>query len=80
MLAEIRAAILEGDMDTALKRTQVCYPDVLRENPRIYFRLRCRKFVEMMRLPTISARQRLPEHIPFPTANRFRPPPDGQAP
>ena len=47
--SEIRAAILEGDIDKALKRTNAYYPLVLRDNPQIYFRLRCRKFVEMMR-------------------------------
>lgn len=46
---EIRAAILEGDIDKALKRTNAFYPDVLKVNSRIYFRLRCRKFVEMIR-------------------------------
>ncbi|MCJ1322701.1 Ran-binding protein 9 [Xylographa vitiligo] len=49
---QIRAAILEGDIDKALKRTNAYYPDVLRDNPRIHFRLRCRKFVEMMREST----------------------------
>lgn len=47
--SEIRAAILEGDIDKALKRTNAFYPYVLRDNPRIYFQLRCRKFVEMIR-------------------------------
>ena len=46
---EIRAAILDGDIDKAIKRTNAYYPHVLRENPQINFRLRCRKFVEMMR-------------------------------
>ena len=49
---EIRAAILEGDIDKALKRTNAYYPDVLRDNPLIHFRLRCRKFVELMREST----------------------------
>jgi hypothetical protein len=49
---QIRAAILEGDIDKALKRTKAYYPDVLRDNSRIYFRLRCRKFVEMIRQST----------------------------
>ena len=43
---------MDGDIDKALKRTWACYPAVLRDNPRIYFRLRCRKFVEMMRQPS----------------------------
>lgn len=46
---EIRAAILEGDIDRALKLTNVHYASVLGDNPHIHFRLRCRKFIEMMR-------------------------------
>ncbi|KZF24307.1 SPRY domain-containing protein [Xylona heveae TC161] len=45
----IRAAILDGDIDTALKHTNAYYPNVLKDNEQIYFRLRCRKFVEMIR-------------------------------
>ncbi|KAL1648155.1 hypothetical protein SLS61_007027 [Didymella pomorum] len=46
---KIRAAILEGDVDKALKHTQAFYPSVLRDNENIYFKLRCRKFIEMIR-------------------------------
>jgi len=48
--SEIRAAILEGDVDKALKYTTTYYPHVLErdENKDIYFKLRCRKFIEMM--------------------------------
>lgn len=46
---EIRAAILEGDIDKALKHTTAYYPSVLRDNENIYFKLRCRKFIEMIR-------------------------------
>jgi len=46
----IRAAILEGDIDKAIKLTTVFYPHVLEENESIRFQLRCRKFVEMMRV------------------------------
>ncbi|KAL2758711.1 hypothetical protein ACRALDRAFT_1061838 [Sodiomyces alcalophilus JCM 7366] len=46
---QIRKAVLEGDIDTALKQTNEFYPDVLKDNEMIYFRLRCRKFVEMVR-------------------------------
>ncbi|KAF3032058.1 hypothetical protein E8E12_001915 [Didymella heteroderae] len=46
---KIRAAILEGDIDRALKHTQAYYPSVLRDNENIYFKLRCRKFIEMIR-------------------------------
>jgi Ran-binding protein 9/10 len=49
MRAEIRAAILDGDIDKALKHTNAYYPTVLQENEDIYFKLRCRKFIEMIR-------------------------------
>ena len=45
----IRRAILEGDIDKALKLTNTFYPHVLKENHDVYFRLRCRKFIEMVR-------------------------------
>jgi hypothetical protein len=45
---KIRAAILEGDMDKALKYTNAYFPKVLQDNPHILFKLRCRKFLEMM--------------------------------
>jgi Ran-binding protein 9/10 len=40
---------LEGDIDKALKYTNVYYPHVLKDNDHVYFRLRCRKFIEMVR-------------------------------
>ncbi|KAL6705909.1 hypothetical protein ACN47E_006188 [Coniothyrium glycines] len=46
---KIRTAILEGDIDKALKHTTAYYPSVLRDNENIYFKLRCRKFIEMIR-------------------------------
>lgn len=46
---KIRTAILEGDIDKALKHTTAFYPSVLRDNENIYFKLRCRKFIEMIR-------------------------------
>lgn len=46
---EIRAAILDGDIDKALKHTNAYYANVLQDNPHILFKLRCRKFIEMMR-------------------------------
>lgn len=48
---KIRKAILDGDIDRALKYTNCFYPHVLGEprNRDIHFRLRCRKFIEMMR-------------------------------
>ncbi|RKF79027.1 Ran-binding protein 9 [Golovinomyces cichoracearum] len=45
----IRAAILDGDIDTALKYTNLHFPQVLKTNEKVYFRLRCRKFIEMIR-------------------------------
>ncbi|RKF63279.1 putative spry domain-containing protein [Erysiphe neolycopersici] len=45
----IRSAILEGDIDTALKYTNLHFPQILKYNEKVYFRLRCRKFVEMIR-------------------------------
>ncbi|CAM1500746.1 Fc.00g099080.m01.CDS01 [Cosmosporella sp. VM-42] len=45
----IRGAILEGDIDRALKNTNAYYPQVLKDNEPVYFRLRCQKFVEMVR-------------------------------
>ncbi|KAL3469451.1 hypothetical protein BJX99DRAFT_252011 [Aspergillus californicus] len=46
---KIRAAILEGDIDRALKHTNAYYANVLQLHPHIHFKLRCRKFLEMMR-------------------------------
>ena len=45
----IRRAILDGDIDRALKLTKRDYPAVLEQNEQVYFRLRCRKFIEMIR-------------------------------
>ena len=52
LFLEIRTAILEGLIDEAISLTDRHYPGVLNEYPLIYFRLKCRKFVEMMRLST----------------------------
>ncbi|KAL8950276.1 MAG: hypothetical protein Q9222_003680 [Ikaeria aurantiellina] len=46
---QIRAAIMDGDIDKALKRTHAFYPQVLQGHSPVYFRLRCQKFVEMIR-------------------------------
>ena len=40
---------MEGDIDKALKRTNAFYPQVLQDHSHVYFRLRCQKFVEMIR-------------------------------
>lgn len=45
----IRAEILDGDIDKALKHTKAYYSNVLEDYPHIHFKLRCRKFLEMMR-------------------------------
>ncbi|EME46520.1 hypothetical protein DOTSEDRAFT_70504 [Dothistroma septosporum NZE10] len=47
----IRRSILDGDIDRALKYTSTYYPRIFEDekNKDIYFRLRCRKFIEMIR-------------------------------
>ncbi|KAI0885822.1 SPRY-domain-containing protein [Annulohypoxylon maeteangense] len=45
----IRRAILEGDIEKAIKYTQVYYPAVLEKNYDVYFKLKCRTFIEMVR-------------------------------
>ena len=40
---------MEGDIDRALKYTQAFYPRVLQTHNRVHFKLRCRKFIEMVR-------------------------------
>ena len=45
----IRKAILEGDIDSALSLIDTCYPNVLVENELVYFKLKCRRFIEMVR-------------------------------
>lgn len=48
---KIRKSILDGDIDRALKYTSTYYPRLFQDNRNkdIYFRLRCRKFIEMMK-------------------------------
>ncbi|KAL9103747.1 MAG: hypothetical protein Q9163_001251 [Psora crenata] len=48
-VTEIRAAILEGDIDTTLQLTNTYFPQVLSTCRDINFRIRCRKYIEMMR-------------------------------
>ncbi|CAG7917347.1 unnamed protein product [Penicillium olsonii] len=66
---EIRSAILDGDIDKALKHTKAYYGNVLEENPQIHFKLRCRKFLEMMRhsneISTHTPSARSHEHAVF---------------
>ncbi|KJZ76329.1 hypothetical protein HIM_04411 [Hirsutella minnesotensis 3608] len=45
----IRRAILEGDIDRGLKYTNAYYPQVLQDHEDVFFKLRCRKFIEMVR-------------------------------
>ena len=45
----IRRAILDGEIEQALSYTKRDYPTVLEQNKQVYFRLRCRKFIEMIR-------------------------------
>ncbi|KTW30156.1 hypothetical protein T552_00635 [Pneumocystis carinii B80] len=45
----IRVAILNGDIDLALKLTNIFYPGLLETNESVYFKLKCHKFIEMMR-------------------------------
>jgi hypothetical protein len=56
---KIRAAILDGDIDKALKHTKAYYANVLEDYPQIHFKLRCRQFLEVMR--------RYSELVPEPT-------------
>jgi Ran-binding protein 9/10 len=50
LMEEIRRAILTGDIDHAISLTKTFYPTVLEKNEPIHFRLRARKFVEMIRM------------------------------
>jgi hypothetical protein len=72
----IRSAILDGEIDTALSHLSSSYPHVLErdENRDVYFKLRCRKFIEMIcrvndlstqDLPPIApkAAGKLPQHL-----------------
>ena len=51
----IRSAILEGDVDSAIKLTDRFYPSVFKDNEMTHFRLHCRKLVEMIgAVPEVS--------------------------
>lgn len=63
MFTGIRSAILEGEIDKALKYIGTYYPHVLEreENRDVYFKLRCRKFIEMIcRVNDLSTKDPLP--------------------
>lgn len=62
---QIRAAILEGDIDRALKKTRAYYPSVLQDHENIFFKLKCRKLIEMLRrLSDLVVRQSQPSPSP----------------
>ncbi|KAK9459377.1 concanavalin A-like lectin/glucanase domain-containing protein [Lipomyces oligophaga] len=46
---KIRAAVLDGNIDHALKLTDLYFPGLFKTNERILFELECRKFLELMR-------------------------------
>lgn len=62
---QIRAAILEGDIDRALKKTKAYYPSVLQDHENIFFKLKCRKYIEMIRrLSDLYVLQNAPSSSP----------------
>ncbi|KAJ5558070.1 hypothetical protein N7461_002042 [Penicillium sp. DV-2018c] len=67
---QIRSAILDGDIDKALKLTKQYYSNVLEDYPHIHFKLRCRKFLEMMRRSNeLSAATAAASKSRLPTSN-----------
>lgn len=46
----IRSSVMVGDMDSALEMLEQLFPEVLQKDEHLHFQLRCRKFIEMMRL------------------------------
>lgn len=48
-ISGIRSSILAGDIDGAIAYTNEHYPSVFSDNRDIYFKLRCRKFIEMIK-------------------------------
>jgi len=57
----MRRAILSGDIDQALEVTNSHFPTVLAENPDILFRLKCRKWVELISKTTELNRKQAQE-------------------
>jgi hypothetical protein len=45
----IRKAVLEGDMDSVFRYTRQFYPTLLEESNMVMYKLRCRKFIELIR-------------------------------
>ena len=58
----IRTAILDGQIDNAIALINTSFPSVLETHPTIYFRLKCRKFIELM--------QQIAEHLDVVKASR----------
>ncbi|GAB5590488.1 hypothetical protein Unana1_05388 [Umbelopsis nana] len=52
---DIRTAIVAGDIDCAIKLTQAFFPQVLNNDDVLLFRLKKRKFVELLRLANDTA-------------------------
>jgi len=51
----IRKAVLEGDIEKALKYTHAFYPNVLKDNEHVSFRLKCRRYEPQSRFsPSLS--------------------------
>ncbi|KAI9480498.1 MAG: concanavalin A-like lectin/glucanase domain-containing protein [Benjaminiella poitrasii] len=46
---DIRRAVLEGDIDRVFQKCSDYYPDLLENNPMLAFRLKCRRFMEMVK-------------------------------
>jgi hypothetical protein len=57
ILSEIRKSVLEGDIDNVFRLCKEHYPSVLNDNPIILFRLKCRKFMEMVKRVQYSTPQ-----------------------
>ncbi|KAK4940233.1 hypothetical protein LTR10_019662 [Elasticomyces elasticus] len=59
----IRRAILSGDIDQALEVTHALFPTVLAQNMEIVFRLKCQKWVELIRKTVeLNTAKSTPEH------------------
>lgn len=50
LILGIKRAVMNGDIDRAIKLTNTFYPTVLLDNTHIQFGLRCRKFIELMNM------------------------------
>ena len=66
-IIDIRTAILDGDIDRALKHTSAYFLKALNDNPQIVFRLKCRKWIELIRQANELSRPI--DRISHPSAN-----------